>query len=433
MAKLRTDSPISCRIVRAFLDFLNSVDPAPGVDLEGLEVATECLTQVFKIDQSSIDDQSKPDLLVDLFSSLDPSEKPGFKSKLSRESVSTDGSSTSSAQTVTNNNDLSQGSDWTRGPNITGVSEDELFGKFFDALEKLHFFKTTHDGKDDQDQVDKATCIFNDALIEMERSGCQTLNKENLAEALKSQGNRAMQSKRHSDAIELYTFAIALCEDNAVYYCNRAAAYTQIQKYTEAIRDCLKSIDINPNYSKGYSRLGLAYYAQGNYSDAISRGFMKALQLDPNNEAVKENIKVAEQKLREEQQRTGLDQGSSSTSRSSQETSDGQPTGETNSQSAPPPFSSMPFNVGALPADLASMFMNMAANAYQGSNAQDRPAGERNGEPEIRIGGNISVNLGEQMPEELSGALRSVMEMFSGGAPPQGNPRDSMNGGSESS
>lgn len=126
-------------------------------------------------------------------------------------------------------------------------------------------------------------------------------------------------------------------------------------------------------------------------------------------------------------------QGSSSTSRSSQETSDGQPTGETNSQSAQPPFSSMPFNVGALPADLASMFMNMAANAYQGTNAQDRPAGERNGEPEIRIGGNISVNLGEQMPEELSGALRSVMEMFSGGAPPQGNPRDSMNRGSESS
>lgn len=85
-----------------------AVDPAPGVDLEGLEVATECLTQVFKIDRSSIDDQSKPDLLVDLFSSLDPSEKPGFKSNLSRESVSTDGSSTSSTQTVTNNNDLSQ-------------------------------------------------------------------------------------------------------------------------------------------------------------------------------------------------------------------------------------------------------------------------------------------------------------------------------------
>lgn len=55
----------------------------------------------------------------------------------------------------------------------------------------------------------------------------------------------------------------------------RAAAYTQMHKYTEAIRDCLKSIEIDPNYSKAYSRLGLAYYAQGNYSDAIEKGFKK--------------------------------------------------------------------------------------------------------------------------------------------------------------
>lgn len=55
----------------------------------------------------------------------------------------------------------------------------------------------------------------------------------------------------------------------------RAAAYTQIHKYTEAIRDCLKSIEIDPNYSKAYSRLGLAYYAQGNYRDAIEKGFTK--------------------------------------------------------------------------------------------------------------------------------------------------------------
>lgn len=55
----------------------------------------------------------------------------------------------------------------------------------------------------------------------------------------------------------------------------RAAAYTQIHQYAEAVRDCLKSIDIDPNYSKAFSRLGLAYYAQGNYNDAIEKGFKK--------------------------------------------------------------------------------------------------------------------------------------------------------------
>lgn len=34
-------------------------------------------------------------------------------------------------------------------------------------------------------------------------------------------GNKAMQSKLYADAIELYTCAIALGENNAVYYSNR--------------------------------------------------------------------------------------------------------------------------------------------------------------------------------------------------------------------
>lgn len=97
----------------------------------------------------------------------------------------------------------------------------------------------------------------------------------------------------------------------------------------------------------------------------------------------------------------------------------------------PPPFTSMPFNANGIPVDIASMFRNMAANVYQAKHTQDRQEAEINtdgvDEPEIRIGGNINVNLGEQMPEELTGALRSVMEMFSG-ASPSGNQQDNVNG-----
>lgn len=34
-------------------------------------------------------------------------------------------------------------------------------------------------------------------------------------------GNKAMQSKKYNDAIDLYNCAIALNEKNAVYFCNR--------------------------------------------------------------------------------------------------------------------------------------------------------------------------------------------------------------------
>ncbi|PSS19914.1 Small glutamine-rich tetratricopeptide repeat-containing protein [Actinidia chinensis var. chinensis] len=430
MARLKTDSPLSRRIVRAFLDFLNSVEPAPGVDLEGLEVAKECLAEVFGIDPSSTDGWEKSDLLVDLFDSREASEKQEHKSVLCHETLSADVPSTSSVEIASAALEASQtlGEDRAREAHNLGVSDDELFGIFFSALEKIHYFKPASDGRDDEVQLDRATRLFHNAAMELQKSGCQTFDGKCLAETFKSQGNKAMQSKLYSDAIELYTFAIALCEDNAVYYCNRAAAYTQINQYAEAILDCLKSIEINPSYSKAYSRLGFAYYAQGNYRDAINKGFMKALQLDPNNDSVKENIRVAEQKLIEEQRRAEHHEGSRS---ASHQDSNQQSAGGSRSHSVPPPLTSMPFNANGLPADIASMFMNMASNMHQGQHSQASTEADSStdtfDEPEIRIGGNINLNFGDQMPEDITGALRSVMEMFSGASPSANQPED-MNG-----
>ncbi|XP_052203408.1 uncharacterized protein LOC127808810 isoform X2 [Diospyros lotus] len=434
---MKTNSPLSRRIVRAFLGFLNSVEPAPGVDLEGLEVAKECLAEVFKIDLSSVNTSVNSDgdaaLLTNIFSSRETSEKQENNSIISHDALPVDAPSTSSAENASdvNHSEASQTLVGAEEVHTLGVSEDELFGQFFGALEKNHYFKLMPDGHDDQVQLDRATHLFHNAVMELKKSGCQTLDWKNLSEIFKSQGNRAMQSKLYPDAIELYTLAIALSEENAVYYCNRAAAYTQINQYEEAIRDCLKSIEINPNYSKAYSRLGFVYYAQGNYRDAINKGFMKALQLDPNNDSVKENIRVAKQKLNEEMRRTEHDQGSSSTSQESnhQESGEG-----SRSHAMPPSFTSMPFNTSGLPADIANMVMNMAANVYQGQSSRGGQEAANNAdtfaEPEIGISGSMNVNFGEQMmPEDLSGALRSVMEMFSG-VPPPVNQQDNANGGS---
>ncbi|KAK7385196.1 hypothetical protein VNO78_30909 [Psophocarpus tetragonolobus] len=427
---IATDSPLSRRIVRSFLHFLNSVEPGPGVDAEGIEVARECLAEAFKLNSSPVaGDDVKSDSLIDIFKSLEASKQ----SETSKPDVgpppdSPAASSSFSGENPAHSKNHSEASkstdeDSTHGPVIFG-SKDELCGQFFAALEKTHFFGTNTDGSDDPVQLEKACCLFDEAFVEMERSGSYQLSLKNLAESLKSLGNKAMQSKKYSDAVELYNCAISLHEKSAVYYCNRAAAYTQINKYTEAIQDCLRSIEIDPNYSKAYSRLGLVYYAQGNYRDAIEKGFRKALQLDPNNESVKENIRVAEHKLLEELHRAYQNQNS----RPSQEFPNQSARGGSRSHGVPPPFSSMPFN----PNDIASMFMNMASNAtnaYQGSHSQERQEDSNSSgasEPEIRIGGNISVNM-EQIPEDLTGAFQSMMEMLSGAVPPSQS-QDQMNG-----
>lgn len=398
-----------------------AVEPSPGVDPEALEVAKECLSDVFKINH--LIDSPLNDSLVEIFRSRESTEQREDKSNSSHNQFSTDVPSTSAA--------LNKETDRTGEAPTQGISKDEIFGQFFGALEKARFFKTMPDGTDDEDQLERATRTFHSAIAEMEKSGCQTYDRKNLAEILKSQGNKAMQLKQYTDAIELYTFAVALFENSAVYYCNRAAAYTQINKYTEAIGDCLRSIEIDPNYGKAYSRLGFAYYAQGNYRDAIDKGFTKALQLDPTNESVKENIRAAEQKLREECRRAGHFQYSSSSSH--QRDPNHQSAGGSSSHGTmPPQFTSVPLTANGIPVDIGSLIRNMTSS-YQGAHPQDAPQGDSNTaapDADIRIGGNINVNLGDQMPEDLSGALRSVMEMFSGTAPPppHGNSQDNMRG-----
>ncbi|KAL6492882.1 hypothetical protein OROGR_032641 [Orobanche gracilis] len=391
MDNLKTDSPVSRHIACSFLQFLNSVQPSSGVDSEALDVAKECLAEIFKIDQSSINSLSSCDSLVDIFSFY-------------KANARADNGEVSDAQTLSlgKNDEVLEASaslDKDRRSEPLSPGEDEIFGQFFGALERIHYFRVMPDGTDDQTQLDRATYLFHNAVEEMEKAGCQTFDQKLLAETFKAQGNKAMQSKLYAEAVELYTFAVALCEDNAVYHCNRAAAYTQINQYTEAVQDCLKSIEINPNYSKAYSRLGFAYYAQGKYRDAVDKGFMKALQLDPSNDSVKENIRVAEQKLKEEQQRAGHGQGSTST---------------------------MPFNIdGGIPSDFTTMFMNMAGNASPGQNFHSGTEGETRNEPEIRISGNVNFNV-DEVPEEFSGAFRSMMGMFHGAAS-NGNQQDDNN------
>ncbi|XP_014622405.1 small glutamine-rich tetratricopeptide repeat-containing protein alpha-like isoform X5 [Glycine soja] len=373
---IATDSPLSRRIVRAFLYFLNSgiVEPGPGVDAEGIEVARECLAEAFKLNSSPVaGDDVKSDSLIDIFKSLEANK-----------------------QCETSKSDVGPLPD-SADASSSFLGENPARGKNHSEASKSTYLKMN--------------CADNSLLL---------WRKITIFGAI-LMGVMILGNWR-----KLVVYSMRLVW---------AAAYTQINKYTEAIQDCLRSIEIDPNYTKAYSRLGLVYYAQGNYRDAIHKGFRKALQLDPNNESVKENIRVAERKLLEEQHRAYPNQlnifflfHSLKNTRSSQEFPNQSAQGGSRSHGEPPPFSSMPFN----PRDIASMFMNFtnATNAQQqGSHSQERQEdsnGSGASEPEIRIGGNISVNM-EDMPEDITGAFQSMMEMLSGAAPP-GQPQDQMNG-----
>ncbi|KAI8144361.1 hypothetical protein BJV82DRAFT_607134 [Fennellomyces sp. T-0311] len=116
------------------------------------------------------------------------------------------------------------------------------------------------------------------------------------AEELKAAGNRKVSERNYPEAIKLYTEAIAINGAQAVYYANRAAAYSQQSDYDKAVSDSKKAIEIDPKYSKGYSRLGHALFCQKKYQEA-AEAYEQGLELDPENATIKQSLATAKSKI----------------------------------------------------------------------------------------------------------------------------------------
>ncbi|XP_057672353.1 small glutamine-rich tetratricopeptide repeat-containing protein beta-like isoform X1 [Diorhabda carinulata] len=140
-----------------------------------------------------------------------------------------------------------------------------------DKVDLLSLFPPTNKGELTEEQIDKA-------------------------EGFKNDGNSHMKNSEYEQAIVEYTKAIRMNPYNPVYYCNRAAAYSRLEKHLDAISDCKKAIELDPCYGKAYGRLGIAYSNLNNYEDAC-KSYAQALKYDPNNPMYETNLKLAQEKM----------------------------------------------------------------------------------------------------------------------------------------
>ncbi|CAN0897351.1 Serine/threonine-protein phosphatase 5 [Linum grandiflorum] len=134
------------------------------------------------------------------------------------------------------------------------------------------------------------------------------------AEELKVQANEAFKVHKYNQAIDLYTQAIELNAQNAVYWANRAFAHTKLEEYGSSIEDASKAIEIDPKYSKacsdtkastnpGYYRRGAAYLALGKYKQAL-KDFQQVKKISPKDPDAAKKLKECEkavQKLKFEE------------------------------------------------------------------------------------------------------------------------------------
>jgi DnaJ family protein C protein 8 len=103
------------------------------------------------------------------------------------------------------------------------------------------------------------------------------------AEGFKAEGNRLLAAKEMAQAVEMYSRAIDLDPDNAVFYSNRSAAYLAMgDARGKALRDAERCIELRPDWWKGYSRKGAAEHALLRF-DAARATYNEGLKLDPDN------------------------------------------------------------------------------------------------------------------------------------------------------
>ncbi|ESQ35603.1 hypothetical protein EUTSA_v10007205mg [Eutrema salsugineum] len=114
-----------------------------------------------------------------------------------------------------------------------------------------------------------------------------------MADEAKARGNAAFSSGDFTSAIRHFTEAIALAPTNHVLFSNRSAAHASLHHYADALSDAEKTVELKPDWPKGYSRLGAAHLGLNQLQEAVA-AYNKGLEIDPSNEALKSGLADAQ-------------------------------------------------------------------------------------------------------------------------------------------
>ncbi|XP_013184300.2 tetratricopeptide repeat protein 1 [Amyelois transitella] len=142
----------------------------------------------------------------------------------------------------------------------------------------------------DTDSIDEES--LKDA--ELDLTDDQKQERKLIAEELKVVGNEAFRVKDYERSVEKYTEGLRICplqftQLRAFLYCNRSAARMSLQKYTKAVKDCTKAIELDDKYLKAYSRRAISYEALDKLDESLA-DFKKILELDPSHKEAQKAV-----------------------------------------------------------------------------------------------------------------------------------------------
>ena len=119
------------------------------------------------------------------------------------------------------------------------------------------------------------------------------------AASAKAKGIEAFKAKDFEKSVVEFNNAIALAPSDHTLYGNLSASYYNLNKFDEALESAENCIKINPGWSKGYQRKGLALTALKKKKEAID-AYNEGLKVDPTNEQIKESLQLLEEEMNSE-------------------------------------------------------------------------------------------------------------------------------------
>eukprot|EP00484_Ammonia_sp_Unknown_P002438 CAMPEP_0197075074 /NCGR_PEP_ID=MMETSP1384-20130603/211426_1 /TAXON_ID=29189 /ORGANISM="Ammonia sp." /LENGTH=589 /DNA_ID=CAMNT_0042513917 /DNA_START=88 /DNA_END=1857 /DNA_ORIENTATION=+ len=112
--------------------------------------------------------------------------------------------------------------------------------------------------------------------------------REQKALELKAAGNKKYSAKDYTEAIDLYSQAIATFA-RPEFYGNRAAAYIAVNKFKKGLQDCLSALELDANFRKAYIR-GIKCYTELAQFENAQKFAQSGLEKFPNDKELKQGF-----------------------------------------------------------------------------------------------------------------------------------------------
>ncbi|KAJ0962077.1 hypothetical protein J5N97_029905 [Dioscorea zingiberensis] len=112
----------------------------------------------------------------------------------------------------------------------------------------------------------------------------------NIADEEREKGNEYFKQQKYPEAIKHYTEALRRNPKDPRVYSNRAACYTKLGALPEGLKDAEKCIELDPTFSKGYTRKGAIQFFMKEYDKALET-YQEGLKHDPNNQELMDGVR----------------------------------------------------------------------------------------------------------------------------------------------